>query len=308
MGKGSGNGKVILFNEHFVVHGIPAIAAGIGLTTDASVIPWNGKGIRIIDQRKGTKGYSEAKQEQQKDAIERILKELGIDSKKNPLEIKLGGTLPTFSGIGASAANCVAIARAISDQFNLRYSDERINEVAYEAEKAYAGTPSGIDNTAATYGGLLWFKKGEQPTIEKLKVKQPIEIVMGNTGIVANTKAVVAGVKERKERYPKKYESIFKASEELVWKARKALETYDLSAVGKLMNKNHELLQAIEVSSKELDYLVNLARENGALGAKLTGGGVGGCMVALTLGKDLQEKVAKAIEQDGFEVLRTRIG
>jgi mevalonate kinase len=306
MGKGSGYGKVILFNEHFVVHGIPAIVAGIGLTTDATVAPWSGKGLRIIDERKGTEGYSEAKREQQKEAIERILREMGIDLEQN-VEIKLGGTLPTFSGIGASAANCVAFARAISAQFNLGCSDERINEVAYEAEKAYAGTPSGIDNTAATYGGLLWFKKGEQPFIERLKVKQPIEIVMGNTGVVANTKAAVAGVRERKERFPEKYGKIFKKAEELAWKAREALEAYNLSEVGELMNKNHELLQAIEVSSKELDYLVNLAREKGALGAKLTGGGLGGCMVALTPGKDLQEKIARAIEHEGFEVLRTRI-
>jgi mevalonate kinase len=278
------------------------------LTTDATVTPWSGKELRIIDERKGSKGYSEAKREQQKEAIERILRETGMDLEQNPLEIELGGSLPTFSGIGASAANCVAISRAISDQFNLGYSDEKINKIAYEAEKAYAGTPSGIDNTVATYGDLIWFKKGKQPIIERLKVRQPIEIVMGNTGIVANTKAAVAGVKERKKRYPEKYGKIFKKAEELVWKAREALEAYNLSKVGKLMNKNHKLLQAIEVSSKELDYLVNLTRENGALGAKLTGGGLGGCMVALTPGKDLQEKVARAIEHESFEVLRTRIG
>ncbi|HIH96570.1 MAG TPA: mevalonate kinase [Thermoplasmata archaeon] len=308
MGVGSGYGKVILFNEHFVVHGIPAIAAGVGLSTDASVRRWAGEELRVIDQRKGTEGYSESKKEQQKEAIERILKEMGIDPKENPLEIRVGGSLPTYSGIGASAANCVAIARAVSDQFGLECSDERINEIAYEAEKAYAGTPSGIDNTVATYGGLIWFKRGEKPVIEKLSVKRPFEIVMGNTGKVADTKAVVEGVRERKERFPEGYNPIFRASKELVGEARKALEDCDLNEVGKLMNDNHKLLQRIEVSSKELDYLVELARKNGALGAKLTGGGVGGCMVALTPGKDLQERVAGAIEREGYEVLRTRIG
>ena len=94
----------------------------------------------------------------------------------------------------------------------------------------------------------------------------------------------------------------------MAFTARKALEEFDLTKVGRLMNENHRLLQEIEVSCKELDYLVNLAREQGAFGAKLTGGGGGGCIVALTPGKDLQEAVATAIEQQGFKVLRTKIG
>ena len=137
---------------------------------------------------------------------------------------------------------------------------------------------------------------------------EPVEIVIGNTGIVADTKAMVAGVGERKKKYPEKYNALFKQAEDLAFTARKALEEFDLRKVGKLMNENHRLLQEIEVSCKELDYLVKLAREQGAFGAKLTGGGGGGCMVALTPGKDLQEAVATAIEQQGFKVLRTKIG
>jgi mevalonate kinase len=224
------------------------------------------------------------------------------------MEITLGGELPVFSGIGASAASAVAIARAISDEFRMNLSDEKINEIAYEAEKAYAGNPSGIDNTAATYGGLIWFMKGTPSRMEKLSLKRPVEIVMGNSGVVADTKAVVAGVAERKQKNPQKYDKIFRQEDELVRKARKALEAYDLRAVGLLMNENHTLLQQIEVSGKELDFLVNLARQKGAWGAKLTGGGVGGCMVALTPGKELQEKVASAMESEGFKVLRMRVG
>jgi hydroxymethylglutaryl-CoA reductase len=118
----------------------------------------------------------------------------------------------------------------------------------------------------------------------------------------------VAGVAERKQKDPKKYDRIFKDAESLVSRARKALDAYDLKAIGQLMNENHSLLQEIEVSGKELDRLVNLARQKGALGAKLTGGGVGGCMVALTPGKELQEKVASAMEKEGFKVLRMTVG
>jgi len=310
MGRGSGFGKVILFGEHFVVHGVPGIVSAIDSTADAEVKEI-GEGITVKDERKGAKGYTRKKRAQQKESIERMLKTMGIDPEKASLKISLGGNLPSFSGIGASAASSVAIARAIAEEFEMDLSDEKINEIAYEAEKAYAGTPSGIDNTAATYGGLIWFKRnlsGGPNTIEKLSIREPVEIVISNTGIVADTKEMVAGVATRKKRNPEKYNPLFKQAEDLAFTARKALKEFDLRKVGKLMNENHRLLQKIEVSCKELDYLVNLAREQGAFGAKLTGGGGGGCMVALTPRKKLQEAVATAMEKEGFKVLRTKIG
>ncbi|NIU39523.1 mevalonate kinase [Candidatus Bathyarchaeota archaeon] len=309
MGRGSGFGKVILFGEHFVVHGVPGIVSAIDSTVDAEVKKI-GEGITVRDERKGARGYTEKKRVQQKESIERMLRTMGLDPEKVVLEIWLGGDLPGFSGIGASAASSVAIARAIAEELEMDLSDEEINEVAYEAEKAYAGTPSGIDNTAATYGGLIWFKRnlsGGPNTIEKLSIREPVEIIIGNTGIVADTKEMVAGVAARKKRNPKEYDPLFKQAEDLAFAARKALEEFDLRKVGELMNENHRLLQEIEVSCKELDYLVNLAREQGAFGAKLTGGGGGGCMVALTPGK-VQEAVAAAMEKEGFKVLRTKIG
>jgi len=309
VGKGSGFGKVILFGEHFVVHGVSGIVSAIDSTTDAEVKK-TGKGITVKDERKTAKGYSEEKKLQQLESIERMLKTMKIDP-KTPLSIWLGGTLPGFSGLGASAASSVAIARAIAEELAMKLSDERVNEIAYEAEKAYAGTPSGIDNTAATYGGLLWFKKnmsGGSNTIEKLGIQKPVEIIIGSTGLVANTKAMVEGVAERKKKNPQKYDPLFKQAEALAFAGRKALQEFALKKVGELMNENHRLLQEIEVSSKELDHLVDVARKHGAFGAKLTGGGGGGCMTALTPTRKLQEKVAAAIEKEGFEVLRTKIG
>ena len=306
MGKGRGFGKVILFSEHFVVYGVPSIVSAIDRATTATVEPFKGKGWSLDDRREATPNYKEDKLEQQKESIERILKAAGVDSMKNPVKITLGGDLVAASGIGASAASCVAIAMALSKEFSLSLSDERINEIAYEGERAYHGAPSGVDNTAATYGGLIWFVKGRP--IELIKIKKPVEIVMGNTGVVTDTKAAVAGVRERKEKYPEKYAKIFKEAEDLAYTARKALESYDLKAVGKYMNENHKQLQEIELSCKELDFLVDIARKHGAIGAKLTGGGLGGNMVALTPGRELQEKVARAIEKEGFEVLRTKIG
>ena len=307
-GEGIGFGKAILFNEHFVVYGVPAIVSAIGKYTVAKVNPIEKSGWNLIDDRKATPNYKEDKIEQQKDSINRILKKMDIDLSKNGIEIFLDGTLYCASGIGASAASCVAIARALSDHFNLDLSDEEINEVAYEGEKGYHGSPSGIDNTASTFGGLIWFERGENTLMEKITIPAPIEIVMGNTGKVANTAAAVAGVRERREKNPEKYKEIFDRAENIAYLARNALKNEDYKELGKLMNESHKLLQNIEVSSRELDFLVKLARDQGAIGAKLTGGGLGGNIIALTPDKNLQEEVANAIEKEGFQTLKTVIG
>ena len=309
MGTGSGFGKVILFGEHFVVHGMPGIVSAIDSTNDA-IVKKTEIGTVIRDERKTAKGYSQEKRLQQLESIDRMLKAMGVDP-KTAFEIWIGGTLPGFSGLGASAASSVAIARAIAEELGIKMPDERINEIAYEGEKAYAGTPSGIDNTAATFGGLLWFMKnmsGGSNFIERLRIREPIDIIIGSTGIVANTKAMVEGVADRKRNNPKKYGSLFDQAQAIAFSAKEALTHFDLDKVGRLMNENHRLLQEIEVSHDALDNLVEIARKHGAYGAKLTGGGGGGCMTALTPGKGLQKKVAEAIEKEGYEVLRTRIG
>ena len=307
-GEGIGFGKAILLNEHFVVYGVPAIVSAIGKYTVAKLNPIDTPGWTITDDRKATPKYKEDKIDQQKDSIDRILKKMGIDLSKNGIEILLNGTLYCASGIGASAASCVAIARALSEHFNLNMSDDEINDVAYEGEKGYHGSPSGIDNTASTFGGLIWFEKGENKIMDKISIPAPIEIVMGNTGKVADTAAAVAGVRERREKNPEKYKEIFDRAENIAYLARNALKNEDHNELGKLMNENHKLLQQIEVSSKELDFLVKLARDQGAIGAKLTGGGLGGSIIALTPGKNLQEEVANAIEKEGFQTLKTVIG
>ncbi|HDQ15597.1 MAG TPA: mevalonate kinase [Bacteroidetes bacterium] len=307
-GEGIGFGKAILFNEHFVVYGIPAIVSAIGKYTIAKIEPMDKSGWTLNDNRKATPRYKEDKLDQQKKSINNIIKKMGIDLSKKGIEITLDGTLYCASGIGASAASCVAIARALSNHYGLNLSDEEINEVAYEGELAYHGTPSGIDNTASTFGGLIWYEKKNPIIMDKIKIHSPVEIVMGNTGKVANTTAAVAGVRERKEKYPDKYKEIFDRAENIAYLAKDALNEEDYKELGKLMNENHKLLQQIEVSSRELDFLVKLARDHGALGAKLTGGGLGGNIIALTPGRELQDNVANAIEKEGFQTVKTVIG
>ncbi len=128
MGKGSGYGKVILFGEHFVVHGVPGIVSAIDSTTDAEVKKAV-KGINVRDERKTAKGYSEEKRLQQLESIQNMLRAMGVDP-KIALDIWVGGTLPGFSGLGASAASSVAIARAIAQELQMKVADEKINQVS----------------------------------------------------------------------------------------------------------------------------------------------------------------------------------
>jgi len=323
MATGSGYGKVILFGEHFVVDGLPAIASAIADRTvaeatiakgpapaaRAGTYVIDGEGWTLYDNRPETPGYKKEKAEEQRKAIDLMLKFMKVDVQKNPLRLVQGGELLAVSGVGASAASCTAIARAVNGLLKLGLNDEKINEVAFEGEKGFAGTPSGIDNTAATFGGLIWFQKAQPKSIiERLKLKKPVEIVEGNTGITSSTKTVVDDVKARRLAEPARFEPLYAEAAKLIPEARKALESFDLKGVGELMNKNHELLQSLTVSCKELDLLVGIARKEGALGAKMTGTGRGGYMVALTPGKELQERVAKAIEKAGFMTMKTRIG
>ena len=311
MGNGFGYGKVILFGEHFVVYGPPAIASAIGSKTTAFVRRMETPGFHLIDDRLEVPGYKAEKKEEQKKSIDNISTFFGIDPKKQGLEIKFAGDLVAASGIGSSAASCAALSRALNDEFNLGFDNEKINTAAYEGEKGYHGTPSGIDNTAATYGGLIWFErnlKGGPNVIEKLKMKKPVEIVIANTGVTASTAKVVAEVRQRREEQPKKFDQIFENYKRLVVKARKALIENHLEKLGKLMDENQELLRQIEVSSTELENLINIAMNQGALGAKLTGTGKGGNMVVLTPGKELQEKVYDVFAKQSYTVWKTLIG
>jgi mevalonate kinase len=232
-----------------------------------------------------------------------------IDVKKTPIKITYGGTLLAGSGVGASAASCVSLARAINDEFNLGLSIDEINHVGWEGEFAYHGTPSGVDNTASTYGGIIFYRiiKGEK-TFEKIPVKDPIEIVLANSGITADTKLMDNIVKKNKEEDPELFASRLKTIAGQSYEMKQALEAYNLGQVGKLMTENHSIVKAMGYSHEILDYLCKLGLENGALGTKVTGGGMGGYMSSLTPGKDLQEAVAKTFENEGYKVIRATIG
>jgi mevalonate kinase len=311
LGKGYGYGKTILFGEHFVVYGLPALASAVGAKTTATIDRAPRKGYELIDNRPEVPGYKKEKYDEQQISIKNVLRFMKVDTEKQGLRITLGGDLICASGVGASAASCVAIARAISDEFKLNWNDVKINEAAYEGEKGYHGTPSGIDNTASTFGGLVYFvknMKGGPDTMDTTKLKNPVELVVGSSGITSDTKVVVDAVKKLKDKDPKWFDGIVGEYSKLVAQGRQALEKFDLPLVGKLMDKNHTLLQEITVSNDVLDTMVAISRKAGALGAKVTGTGRGGNMIALTPGVKLRDKVASALQAAGYEVWKTTIG
>jgi mevalonate kinase len=294
-----------------VVFGLPAIASALGAYTTAEVKVVDGQGWTVDDQRPATPGYKKKKYDEGNQSIKNVIEHLKIDTESQKLEITFAGDLIAASGVGASAAQCTSLARALNDTFNLKLDDEKINETAYEGERAYHGTPSGIDNTASTYGGLIWFVKnlrGGKNTMDVLQSPKKMPLVIANSGITASTVEVVVDVRRLKEANPKEFEKILNEYKILSEKAKKALLKGDITTIGKLMNQNHILLQKITVSGEINDKLVDISLKNGAIGAKMTGTGRGGLVIALAENDEIQEKIAKVIEKEGYDAWRTVIG
>ena len=142
--------------------------------------------------------------------------------------------------------------------------------------------------------------------MQDVNVKKPIPIVIGITGVESLTAKMVAQVKKSWENNKKRYERIFKQIDELTFEAVEAIKAHDLDQLGELMNINQGLLNALQVSSRELEELIEIARRNGAMGAKLTGGGGGGAMIALC--PDKPEQVVHAMRKAGYQALIAKIG
>jgi len=306
MAVASAPGKLILFGEHFVVYGLPAIATAIDSRTTADVR--RADEYALVDDRPETPGYKKEKLAQQKDSVQRILRAMNLAGAN--VRITLGGELVAASGVGASGASCSAIAAALNEEFGLRLDREKINAVAYEGEKGYHGTPSGIDNSCSTFGGFIWFERdlmSGSGEIRSLDMKIPMTIVMGNTGVTSNTTEVVEEVRKEREKNPEKFGGVFEDYRRIAEEAREVLERKDLNSIGRLMNRNHELLKRIDLSSPDLEKLVEIALSNGAMGAKLTGTGRGGLMIAF-VDDETKDEVASAMEKAGYDSKITTIG
>lgn len=293
MAQGIGYGKTILFGEHFVVYGIPAIA--IGISTKAVVEVKPSKEMKYVPYVNGTIP------ELTMNAIINIKNAMGI---KENFTVYLSGDLPTFGGLGSSAAFCVGLVRALAAEFHKKLTDEQINEFAYEGEKVFHGNPSGVDNTIATYGGAIVFKRGEtsqKNKFEKINIGDGLPLVIGVTGVFSNTSLMVRKVREKKEKDEKWFAKLMKKEERIVADARIALEKGDWKKLGKLMLKNQELLEEIGVVIEENRKIIDIAMKNSALGAKVTGGGGGGCCIILAEDRNHALNIVNALKAGGFD-------
>jgi hydroxymethylglutaryl-CoA reductase len=309
-GASFGYGKIILLGEHSVVYGRHAIAAPIGLTIQAEATHQE-HGTELVIARWDTDAAYDpigAGLAEQVTAL--IAERLGFAGKG--MRVDVFPHVPRASGLGASAALAVSIIRAIADRFGLDISDTAVSSLAFECERIVHGTPSGIDNTVATFGRSILFRNpniasdAAAPEIADIVTPGPIQIVIGLTGVRSLTAHTVGVVRAAWEKNPARYEAIFSQIDELVLAGVGALRRGDLAELGDLMNMNHGLLGALQVSSPELETLVGVARRAGALGAKLTGGGGGGAMIAVPE-PGAAESVGAAMRQAGFVTYLTEI-
>jgi len=298
----SAPGKIILFGEHAVVYGRPALAVPVmQVHADVEVSDSARRGVWIDAPAVGLQ--AELTTLPSDHPIASVINNLFFLSGVSPfpnLEVKISSTIPVAAGLGSGAAVTVALTRALAAHLNHAMTDEELNAFTYEIEKLHHGTPSGIDNTVVTYARPVYFVKSPagEGDATTFTVGQPFTLVIGDTGISAPTRESVAVVRKLLESDPKYWDNVFDQVEEISFAARRVIEDGWLKMLGALMDENHMLLQEMTVSSAELDRLVEAARRAGALGAKLSGGGRGGNMIALVT-PETAETVSLALKEAG---------
>ncbi|RJS93954.1 hydroxymethylglutaryl-CoA reductase, degradative [Salinisphaera sp. Q1T1-3] len=304
-----GYGKIIVLGEHSVVYGRHAIAAPIPLNVRAEVRP-QAQDIDLLIPRWGVEmrfSEPEGSISSLHESISLIAERLGVADRG--MRIDVFPRVPRANGLGASAALAVSVIRAMARAFEISMTDREISNLAYDVEKIAHGTPSGIDNTLATFGRPILFRKDDpqaRAEIRDLATPRPIPVVIGLSGVATLTAQTVGNVRAAWQKNPARYEAIFDQIDGLALAGVDALARGDIAELGDLMNIDHGLLNALQVSSWEIEELVEIARTNGALGAKLTGGGGGGAMIAVAE-TDRVEGVAAAMRAAGYNSFITEI-
>lgn len=303
----SASGKVILFGEHAVVYGRPAIAVPVTqVQAIAAIKPAvAGHGLTIVASDLGTRVSlaSAAKHDPLATAARLTLARLS--STEPDLTLTICSTIPIASGLGSGAAVSAALVRALAGSLGHALDARDVDSIVFEVEKLHHGTPSGIDNSVVCFERPVYFVSHHP--IQHLSVGAPFDLLIGDTGTPSPTKELVGQVRACWQRQPSRFDAMFDQTGEIVDEAREAIEDGDVAALGPLMDKNHRVLAKIGVSSRQLDKLVASARVAGALGAKLSGAGRGGNMIALVR-DDLVDEVSEALRKAGaVQVIRTTV-
>lgn len=301
-------GKAILFGEHAVVYGRPAIAVPINrVQAQADVAPGEaGRGVILVapDLHRTCTLSDAPAQDALRAIVENTLTRLKVSTSADVI-ITVTSTIPMACGMGSGTAVSVAVARALAGYFGVHLPDEAISELAFEVERIHHGRPSGIDNTVVTYERPVYYTRG-QP-VETLVVGQPFRLILADTGVSAPTKISVGDVYRSWQTDPQRYDALFDRIGEISQAARLIIEDGDPARLGGLMNENQQLLREIDVSSPEIEKLVAAALQAGAGGAKLSGGGRGGNVIAL-VSLEVSSSVEEALRNNGAKgILATEI-
>jgi mevalonate kinase len=294
---------VILFGEHAVVYGRPAIAVPVRQVQACATIeeapPGEGLVIDATDLnvccQLGTATCPDHPAFPLETTVRHTLQKLGIERVPD-ITLRVCSTVPMARGLGSGAAVATAIVRALSRHFHYDISPLEVSKLVYQTEIIHHGTPSGIDNTVVAFEQPVYFVRG-QP-IQVLAVRRPFWLVIADTGVASPTKIAVADVRRSWEQQRRAFEALFDEIAAIAIRAAEAISNGEISVLGPLMNENHGMLARLGVSSPELEQLVHAAREAGASGAKLCGGGRGGNMIA-QVSLQQAEPVATALRAAG---------
>ncbi len=290
--------KVLLFGEHFVVAGKPAL--GLAVAKYAKVCVEEGEG-RVFSSQIGLISEGSAHRRLFDALFESFRERYGISPRVN---LYVDSEVPMSSGMGSSASVAVAAALSMLRHYGVEYTKEDAQRLAHEAEKAVHYKPSGVDTALATHGGLIYYKQG---LLKRLSARLPQDaaLLVVNTRVERITGAVVRDVLERYQRLGDAGALIYSAAEALVEHALRYIESGDLEKLGELMLVNHGLLWAMGASSRICDEVVYEMLEAGALGAKVSGAGRGGIVVGLYRAGDAERALA-ALSRKGFEAFVAR--
>ncbi|NHI91711.1 MAG: mevalonate kinase [Candidatus Lokiarchaeota archaeon] len=300
--KCSSPSKIIFFGEHAVVYGYPAIVSAISKRSFCEIKSNKDESFSIdLMNFKTSKTYqksaldSQFKEKNKKfSSFLAIIKNLNdFKSFDSGFNIKIYSEVPIGAGLGSSASVNVSLVNALNYFFELNLSRKEISEFAFIGEKEIHGNPSGIDNTIATFGGMLWY---ENKKFEPLEFMGNLSFIVSNTNIHRNTGELVEHVRKLYGKKKDKVTELFESIKVIVKKAKISLKKNDLFELGNLMNLNQEILEKIGVSNPEIEDLIQIAKKNGAYGSKLTGAGGGGCIISLT-DLDNEKKLLDALNK-----------